>query len=214
MKSIYSILVMSLIVLFSTGCASVRGQVHLQVPATSQSVHANGRSVFINSVKDMRVFEVKPPEPNIPSLPDDNLNNQYEKAHIIARKRNGFGKAMGSISLKDGQTVDSVIKKSVEQAFMEKGYTVIEDRSNIKDNTTIVNVNIQKFWSWMNPGFWAITLSTEISTDLSMTNKEGSKKENVHVKESEHFQTGVGGNWIEVMQKALRQYIADVKTKI
>jgi hypothetical protein len=66
----------------------------------------------------------------------------------------------------------------------------------------------------MNPGFWAITLSTEIGTDATIQAAGESEKKIVHVKAADHFQTGVDGNWLAVMHTALKDYINEVKTRI
>jgi hypothetical protein len=76
----------------------------------------------------------------------------------------------------------------------------------------IVDVEINKFWSWMNPGFWAITLSTEIETDISIKGSNADKK-TIYVKVADHFQTGVEDNWVSVMNAALKAYIAEITAK-
>ena len=77
----------------------------------------------------------------------------------------------------------------------------------------MVDVTIDKFWSWMNPGFWALTLSTEISTGVSMRKASETVDKTIYVKTSDHFQTAARGNWMNVMQTALKSYIAEVKSK-
>ena len=65
-----------------------------------------------------------------------------------------------------------------------------------------------------HPGFAAITLSTEISTSLSINSPEGTNRQAIAVKASDYFQTGMEGNWIEVINKAIRAFIDDVKAKL
>jgi hypothetical protein len=76
----------------------------------------------------------------------------------------------------------------------------------------IVAVEINKFWSWMNPRFWAITLSTEIATDIRV-NGSDTDKQTIYVKATDHFQAATEGNWLAVMKDVLTNYIAEVKTK-
>jgi hypothetical protein len=66
----------------------------------------------------------------------------------------------------------------------------------------------------MNPGFAAITLSTEISTNLSIKSPDGTNKQAIAIKASDRYQTGMESNWIEVINKALRAYIDDLKAKL
>lgn len=89
---------------------------------------------------------------------------------------------------------------------------MIENSDNVSKSSEIVDVEINKFWSWMNPGFWAITLSTEIETNISIKGSDADKK-TIYVKAADHFQTGVDGNWVSVMNTALKDYIFEVKAK-
>jgi len=66
----------------------------------------------------------------------------------------------------------------------------------------------------MNPGFLAITLSTEITTDIVIKNNEVTDEKNISVKISDNFQTGVESNYVEVMQSALTAYITELKLKL
>ena len=65
----------------------------------------------------------------------------------------------------------------------------------------------------MNPGFASITLSTKISTDLIIKLPNGADKQTVSVKASDGYQTDMEENWIEVMKKALKTYVDDLKSK-
>ncbi|AOO66477.1 hypothetical protein [Sulfurospirillum halorespirans] len=201
--------------LLFSGCAAKRGEVALQVPtATAETAPSNGQQIYINSVVDKRVFEVKPPEPNIPSLDPSEPQTDAIKARAVARKRNGYGMAMGDIVLNANQTVNSVIKESLKEAFKNKGYHVIENKEQITPQTYIADVNILKFWAWMNPGAFAIALSCEIETNIKMKKEGDPKTYNVSVKAADSYQMGTESNYIEIMQKALQKYIAEAQTEI
>jgi uncharacterized lipoprotein YajG len=208
-----------IIVLFASvfllnGCATSRGLVSLTTPTSDKAAPSNGMEIYIRSVVDKRVFEADPKSPDIPSLDPSEPQNEDIKRRAIARKRNTFGKGLGDILLNEGQTVVSVISDSLRQAFIEEGYTVIGNGSNLAKNSRIVDVEINKFWSWMNPGFWAITLSTEIGTEVIIQGAGDGEKKTVYVKAADHFQTAVEGNWLAVMHTALKDYIDEVKTRI
>lgn len=196
---------------FLTGCATSRGIVSLATPTSDSVAESNGKEIYIRSVVDSRVFEEAPKSPSIPSLDPSEPHSESIKRRAIARKRNTYGKGLGDILLSEGQTVESVIYDLLRQAFAESGYTVINKNSNDSNNPQILEVEINKFWSWMNPGFWAITLSTEIETKISVSNEE--EKKTIHVKSADHFQTGVEGNWLSVMNTALKNYISEVKAQ-
>ncbi|WP_052433580.1 hypothetical protein [Sulfurospirillum arsenophilum] len=201
--------------LFFNGCAAKRGEVALAVPTTNaEAVPSNAQQIYINSVVDKRVFEVKPSEPNIPSLDPSEPQTDTIKARAVARKRNGYGMAMGDIVLNANQTVNSVIKDSLKEALKSKGYQVIENKDQITPQTYIADVKIVKFWSWMNPGAFAITLSCEIETNVNMKKEGDPQAYNIHVKAADSYQMGTESNYIEIMQIALQKYIAEAKTEI
>lgn len=213
MKSaIKTFLAIAIISLLLGGCATNRGIVSLQIPEVSMSTNSNGKTIFINSVTDNRTFQQNPSSPDIPSLGfggADNTSSDLKK-RAIARKRNTYGKALGDILLEENQTVESIIKKSLTKSFHELGYEVIDKKENVKTNTIIVDTSIDKFWSWMNPGFWAITLSSEIETKITLTNPKDKTKE-IYVKSQGNYQVASGGNWIEIMNKSLQQFNEKVK---
>jgi hypothetical protein len=186
----------------------------IPTPVSEKITQANGKDVYINSTSDKRIFESNPASPEIPSLDPSEDQSDAIRTRSIARKRNGFGKALGDILLKEGQSVESLTKASIRQAFIEKGYRVIDTKTQITSDTYIVDAEISKFWSWINPGFFALTLSTEISTPLTVKSPDGVDKKTINVKASDSYQTGAEGNWVEVINKALRAYIDDLKTKL
>ena len=201
----------------SSGCALNRSEIELNIPEIPEAVEIpmkTGKTVFIKSVVDNRIFEKRPKVPNIPSLnPSKERNKDIEK-RAVARKRNGYGKAMGDILLKEGQTVESVIRESLKQGFLENGFDVLENAEQSSPSTYIVDAKINKFWSWMNPGFWTISLSTEINTDIQLKKSTEGRTETISVEFTKHFQTAIEGNWIKVMQGALNEFIAKVKKQL
>jgi len=211
-KSLISTILLGLF--FFSGCAVNRGVIKLDTPVSENSIQiANGKEIYIRSVTDARVFEVNPATPDIPSLDPDRLQTDDIKARAIGRKRNGFGKALGDILLHEDQSITQAVKDASQQAFREMGYKIVTSKKDISDKTYIVDIEVNKFWSWMNPGFWAITLSTEISTNITLKMPNGSQDKLIYVKAADTFQTGGGSNWIEVMHLGLKLYIDEIKIK-
>ena len=93
------------------------------------------------------------------------------------------------------------------------GYKIITSEKDITNNTYIVDIEVNKFWSWINFGFWAVTLSTEISTNITLQEPSGFDNKLIYVKASDTFQTGGGSNWIEVMNLGLKLYLDEIKIK-
>ena len=214
-KSLRAVLALSVVCLLS-GCATSRSILEIPPLATPSAVQpANGKSVLIDTVADQRVFDVNPGTPSVPSLDDSEKIDASVKLRAVARKRNTFGKALGDIVLKEGQSVETVTREAIRQAFIENGYTVVERGTSAAATADLtIEARIDKFWSWMNPGFAAITLSTEISTILQLRTPDGAGSQQVYVKATEQYQTAMDGNWLEVINNAVRAYIEALKAKI
>lgn len=201
--------------LFFSGCATKRGEVALQVPtAKTEVAPSNGKQIYINSVVDKRVFEFKPAAPSTPSLDPSEAQNDVIKARAVGRKRNAYGMALGDILLNENQSVNSVVKNALAEALQAKGYQVLDNKDQVSPQTYIVDVKILKFWSWMNPGAFAITLSCEIETKIDLKKEGSPENHTIHVKAADTYGAGFESNYIEIMQKALQKYIEEAKTEI
>jgi hypothetical protein len=201
-------------VLFLSGCATSRSVIDVPIPVSGEISKSNGKEIYINLVTDKRLFEIKPPEPSTPSLDPSEEQGDKIKLRAIARKRNTYGMGLGDILLPEGKTVNLLIDAALRQAFIESGYKVINSKEQITNNTYVVDAQINKFWSWMNPGFWGITLSTEISTDIAIKDNSTIDNKIINVKASDTFQTGSEDNWLEAIQSALKAYKTELKLKL
>lgn len=191
------------------GCAVNRGTMALDVPPATTST-SDGKPVYVDEIVDHRVFEDAPPQPSTPSLKGGNATQQSEqiKARAIARKRNGFGKAMGDILLEGDQTVLSVMRDLLRESFLQAGYTVVDDRSKLGDDGMEVDVEIEKFWAWFTPGFWSVSMESQIETALQVTEAGESREVNVRAYGINRGQTGREGNWVEAYRRGFEDYKA------
>ena len=201
--------------LLLSGCATNRSVLSLDLPDTGVETPQNGSNVFIKAVSDQRVFQEKPKTPDIPSLGfggAESAANELKK-RAVGRKRNGYGKALGDIVLEENQNVETVIKTALKQAFVESGYSAIEAEEDIDSNTIIVEAKIEKFWAYMTPGFWALTLTSDVSTDLTLTSKtiNGPEVKKINVKSEGKYQSASESNWMEIIKESLTQYVAKTK---
>lgn len=207
-------LAFALSALFFSGCATKRGEVALLVPISMNMPSSNGKQIYINSVTDERVFEIKPSEPNIPSLDPSNTQGDNIKARAIARKRNSYGMALSDILLSEHQSVSGIVESSLKEALEENGFEILDNKSQVSPQTYIADIQIVKFWSWMNPGFWAITISCEVETKVDLHKEGVLETYNIHTKTADTFQKGNENNYKAVIQKALQAYIEDAKIEI
>jgi hypothetical protein len=76
-----------------------------------------------------------------------------------------------------------------------------------------VDVSIRKFWSWMRPGFWALTFNTNIETVLTSSTPGAAPRE-MSVSTSDQGQVGTDDAWIRAVQKALSAYQAEAAGKL
>jgi len=162
--NIFGMVSLLVVTLFFGGCASTRGEINLNSQKNQVANPVSNQKIFIRSVLDNRHFEVAPHKASTPSLkyPKD-INNTKITSHAIARKRNGFGHAMGDILLPQNVTVADIIKKTVADTLKEQGYQIVQSAD---DATSIVDVKINKFWCWITPGFWSISLESEFQIVL------------------------------------------------
>ncbi|UDM37105.1 hypothetical protein LIS44_07950 [Acinetobacter haemolyticus] len=110
---------------------------------------------------------------------------------------------MGDIFLRD-ETVVFVFEKRVESALLRSGYKVVP-AAQVQNPDLVLTVKVNKFWSWMQPGFSYITLNTEIETEIYDAN---STKQPIrtYTKISKPTVMATDSRWIATMNEALNDY--------
>lgn len=197
------------------GCATSRSEVKVSAPeATATPAVTKPRAVVIRSVRDERLFMEKPGDPSTPSLGLEGGGAAPDavKARAIARKRNGFGQALGDVLLQDGQSVTGLVREHLGAAFRQAGYRVAPDAASAGADPLLVDVRIRKFWSWLQPGFWAITVHANIETELQVAGSAATTTIGVQVGDARQLVTD--GVWVEVIDKALAAYRVEAAGKL
>lgn len=207
-----------LMCMFVVGCATNRSALTLKASTVTpaNAVAKTGQTAVIRLVKDNRVFQQAPKDPSIPSLGFEGAANASAelKAKAVGRKRNGFGKAMGDVTLQDGKTVEGIVKERLTLALEQAGYDV-KQVGEVAQPNLVVDVNVNQFWAWFQPGFWAIALHTKIETDLKLEGITAPITVKTDVQESR--QAATDGAWISVLGKGLDDYqvkVTDVLVKL
>src|ERR1043166_1500608 len=214
MKTLMQSLAALLLCAGLTACATTRSELNIAGPAPAKAPAAKtGKTIVIRSVTDERVFEQAPKQPNIPSLGFEGADKATAevKARAIGRKRNGFGKAMGDVLLENGQTVTGLVRQHLTSALEQAGYQVINDAAKTQSSTPTLDVHIKQFWTWVNPGFWSISLTNHITTDLALSGNPTPVI--IDVEKKEGFQVIVESDWIKVVNQALEEYRSQVIAK-
>jgi predicted small secreted protein len=195
-----------------TGCATSRGVLDISQSAVDNP--DSGVAIAIVRVSDRRSFELNPRQADIPSLKNGEIRNESITSRAIARKRNGFGKAMGDILLPEDQTVSELVKQTVADAFRSSGYRVIDSNDLGFAQAVPVEVDINEFWAWMQPGFWQLTLHHRASISLSSPLNALMGSDDVRSDVTEGFQTASGGNWMKTIDAGLAQLRSNIASAV
>ncbi len=144
----------SLLLVLLAGCATSRGVV--VTPIVQSANPESGAAVKLVRVTDARKFELAPRTPSIPSLKGGEINDPAVSSRAIARKRNSYGKALGDILLPEGDTVSELVAATLKKGLREGGFRVLDEGDSGFDTAVPLEADIEKFWMWFSPGFWAI----------------------------------------------------------
>ena len=195
-------------VLAMTGCATSRSEIRL-TDAPAPDAVASGSEVVIRSIEDARSFEEAPAHPGTPSLGWGGAAaaTAEVKARAVGRKRNTYGRALGDVLLEPGDSVVDVVRQHLATALSSSGYRVV-DAAQASASTLQLDVRVDKFWAWFQPGFWQITLNGDIATQLSF---EGhAQPYTVSISAQDKRQAAHDRAWVEILDMALAQYRAAV----
>jgi hypothetical protein len=203
------------------GCATTRSELELPAPAAApaapaaaQPALAGGKVAVIRSVRDERVFEDAPADPSKPSLGFGGASKAPAdiKARAFGRKRGGFGQAFGDLLLQPGQTVETVVRDNLGLALRQAGLQLLADPAAAPPDALLIDVRVKAFWSWINPGFWALAANGRIVTELDIAGRAGTIR--VAVEHNESRQLMTEGAWLEVMTTTLRAWQAEAAKQV
>ena len=194
-----------------SGCATSRGVLDVQIPEVADP---QSRSVVvITKVTDARVFEAKPTSPSTPSLKGGVIDDPAITSRAIARKRNGYGKALGDVLLPEGRTIADLVRESVANGLRQKGYSVASTEEASKDAIPL-EVVIHKFWAWFTPGFWAAKLSFQAEVDIKGPATLSGNKEMVQGEIELSTQAATTKAWMNTVNKGLENFNTDMQSKL
>ncbi|MBL8024181.1 MAG: flagellar biosynthesis protein [Elusimicrobia bacterium] len=197
---------------FLGGCAVGRGTLHVQVSLPENP--AKGISVRIADVTDSRVFEHRPKRASTPSLMNaSDYSNDEIKSRAIARKRGGYGQALGDILLPEGATVRALVKDIMTRALRESGYSVLKTGDPGASAAIPITVDIKEFWGWFTPGFAVV--SVEFKSDLKVTGNipEFSEGKNIHGNGVVKGMSATTRTWNAAMNKHIEDIVQKVRQK-
>ena len=199
------------LILFS-GCAVNRGIVDISIDAPANP--NSEKIVKIAEVRDVRKFELKPDIPSIPSLKGGEINDSSITSRAIARKRNGYGKALGDILLPEGKTVSQVVEKVLIKALRESGYKVVREANDEYAEAIPIEADIEQFWAYFESGFWVIAL--HFDANITLTGDIAPLKEGCTIKVSEK-QVGQMADtraWKNIFNQGIGVMVVELKNQL
>jgi hypothetical protein len=150
--------VFSTLVLVGSLSACALSRSEIDVPYQSSTQPESGVAVTIVAV-DARRFEAAPASPSTPSLKESSqIADPQITSRAVARKRNGYGAALGDVLLMPPKTVASLVSDAVKAGLRDSGYRVLEPSDAGYAAASKINVRIAEFWTWVTPGFASIKL--------------------------------------------------------
>ncbi len=207
MLHIYKILLLSTVISLSA-CVTGTRQIALEVP-TQTSSNENVGTIQIVGINDNRVFEQKPSKPEIPSSKNTVADLSAEtKATLIGRQRNGYGGAMGDVSLIDGVSVQSQMQELLTSGLNKRGYSVV------KTADKKLTVDIEKFWAWMVPGFISIGFESQLQTKLTLNENGVTKTSSAAGNGNNEGQVASNANWALTYKRAYNAFLVKLDTAL
>ncbi|MEJ2061431.1 MAG: flagellar biosynthesis protein [Gammaproteobacteria bacterium] len=195
------------------GCATGRDVVSMQ--AEEGANPATGPAVKIVSVQDQREFQANPSHPSTPSLmnPDD-IRNPAITARAFARKRGGYGKALGDVLLPEGQTVAQLTQQAITRAFRDAGYRVLGPNDPGYGAAAPINARISRFWAWFQPGFWAVKVHFQSLVNIQGPVRGFTDGADVAGNSENSYQFVTSSDWADTVQKGLKDLEQNIKTRL
>ena len=193
-----------------SGCVTGRRELTLTVPTAVPTAVTAGR-VFLAEVTDDRQFVNKPDDPSTPSIDGDVTKLlAQDKDRMIGRQRNGYGHAMGDVSLAASDSVTKQVRSLIAQGLQSKGYQFTTDSTA----PNVMKISTKEFWSWMTPGFVALTFEAKIQCAITVTNAAGSHTLTVKGHGLNHGQFAKDVNIVEAFDPAYADFLTNFASNI
>jgi hypothetical protein len=183
------------------GCATGRSVLDAGIDAGRNP--AQGTTVRIESVQDARVFSVRPPSADMPSLMDDQINNRALTSRAVGRKRGGFGAALGDVLLPEGSTVAGLVQSAVTRGMRDAGYRVLDRGEAGYEQAAPVTVRVEQFWSWFAPGAFSVTLTNRGGVNMQGPIAPLAQGRTFSSQATEGMQAVVDSDWLAIVNKGL-----------
>jgi hypothetical protein len=184
------------------GCAAGRSVLPAGIDASANP--AQGTAVRITAVEDARVFTVKPPSADMPSLMEDSeIADKAITSRAVGRKRGGLGAALGDVLLPEGTSVATLVRTAISRGLRQAGYRVLASGDPGYEQAVPIRARIEQFWSWFSPGFAAVSLNNRADVNLQGALPPIEQGRTFHAEVTNAMQVALDSDWTEIVNKGL-----------
>jgi hypothetical protein len=197
-----------------SACAVGRSALDIKSPQAANPTDSRTLAK-VTEVRDVRHFTTESPDPSRHTLGSaEDIRNAAVTGRAIGRKRNGFGAALGDLTLPEGMTVSSLVKAAATAALQQRGYRVVEEGSPEAARAFPVAIDIEQFWAWVNLGFWEGTMTHASKVVLTSNDLVQSSPAIVNAKYAMGVQVGTESNWSHVTNEGVRDLVQQIQARI
>jgi hypothetical protein len=182
--------------------------IELEVTGTHPKVKPDAQSFLIGSVTDKRFFGGLSSPVDVPSWGVDEKERGDElKGRAVGRAVQRGERREGNVLIGRGD-IRAVMKDVVSGALSQLGYFVVENKSDIKPDTIIVDLEINKFWGFFHESFMGGSINVNIETAIILKKKASIEKKTIKVsgKRSARYPQKPA-NWEIVFNEALDDFM-------
>ncbi len=91
---------------------------------------------------------------------------------------------------------------------------MVDKQEEAKPDAIVMDISIDKFWTWMTPGFWAISLTSEIATINTIAIPKKENPVTIRATATISVQAATEGNWKKVIDKVIEDFIEKAKREL
>ncbi len=182
--------------------------IELVVTGPHPTVKPDEQSFFIGSVTDKRFFGGLSSPIDVPSWGVEEKERGDElKSRAVGRAVQRGERKEGNVLIGRGD-IRAVMKDVVSGALSQLGYLVVENKSDIKPDTIIVDLEINKFWGHFHEAFMGGSINVNIETAIILKKKDKIEKKTIKVsgKRSARYPQKPA-NWEQVFNEALDDFM-------
>jgi hypothetical protein len=197
-----------------SACAVGRSALDIKSPQAANP--ADSRTLAkVTEVRDLRHFTTTAPDPSQHTLGSaDDIRNATVTGRAIGRKRNGFGAALGDLTLPEGMTVSSLVKAAATAALQQRGYRVVEEGSAEAARAFPVAIDVDQFWAWINIGFTELTMTHASKVVLKSNDLVQPSPKLVDARHEIKAVVGTESNWAITVNGGVSELVQQIQANI